>query len=144
MKPAPLEPGKIDNLPAGKGPLVWILLRAFCLLMLLTQGAAVGYFFTGMISPELLEKNITHDPERAGAARFFCLFFVLVFGLPLLVMPLALICPRSRLGWYLGAVSLWGGIFTTCGWPLAIPLVVFWYHPEVAAYSGFRAAPRVK
>ena len=134
MKSPPLPVGESGS---GKGPVVWLLLRAFCLLMLLTQGLVVAFFIMGVVAPEWTDDSLRYHPEQLGAVKFFCFLFSLIFGLPLLAMVPSLVVPRSRFGWYLGAVSLWGGIFTTCGWPLAIPLVVFWYHPDVQRYSGW-------
>lgn len=135
-KSPPQKSGADGEGSSGKGPLVWILLRVFCLLMLATQGIFAAYLITLMMDPELAEKGITRQPDRAGAARFAFAVLAAIFGLPILPAIFALFCPRSRLGWYLGAVTLWAGIFTTCGWPIAIPLVVFWFHPDVKKYSG--------
>ena len=86
MKP-PLEKDSLAlQAPSTMGPRVWLCLRAFCVLMLLTQGLAVGYLIAGIVSPEWADKSIGHDPPKMGALRFFFLFFALIFGPPLAVM----------------------------------------------------------
>jgi hypothetical protein len=120
----------------GKGPVVWLLTKLFCLLMLLTQGLAVAYFITAIIDPVGTDMSLRGHPVQIGAVRLICAIFAGIFGLPLLPMVPMLLFPRSRFGWYLGAIALGLGIFTTCGWPIAIPLIVFWFHPEVKRYSG--------
>ena len=122
---------------SGKGPIVWLVARFFCLLMLLTQGLAVAFFITAIVDPVWTDKSLRGHPEQIAVVRFFCVMFAGIFGLPLLPMIPMLVFPRSRLGWYLGVIAMGLGIFTTCGWPIAIPLLVFWFHPEVQRYSGF-------
>ncbi|MFN0020465.1 MAG: hypothetical protein ACKVP0_19585 [Pirellulaceae bacterium] len=133
-KPQPELDGSAG--PSGKGPVVWLLARLFCLLMLLTQGLAVAFFITAIIDPVWTDKSLRGHPEQIAAVRFFCVIFAGIFGLPLLPMVPMLVFPRSQFGWYLGAIALGLGIFTTCGWPIAIPLIVYWFHPDVKRYSG--------
>ncbi len=140
MKPLP-ETGD-RAVGSRKGPIVWLLLRAFCLLMLSTQGLAVAFFVAGFADPVWTDETLRGHPEQIGMARLICAIFAVIFGLPLLPMIPALVCPRSRVGWYLGVVTLFGGIFTTCGWPIAIPLVVYWFHPDVQSYSGFAVSKK--
>lgn len=120
----------------GKGPRAWLFLRLFCVLMLVTQGVGVGFFVAAVIDPVWTDQSLRGHPDQIAFVRAFCIFFVMVFGVPLLPMIPMLFIPRGRWGWYLGATALGCGIFTTCGWPLAIPLIVYWFHPEVKQYSG--------
>lgn len=116
--------------------MVWQLTRLFCLLMLVTQGLAVGFFVAGIIDPVGTDNTLRGHPDQIPLVRAICAFFVAVFGVPLLPMIPMLLIPRGRWGWYLGTAALGFGIFTTCGWPLAVPLIVYWFHPEVKQYSG--------
>ena len=140
----PLASGRAEPLPSsngsvggsGKGPVVWLLARLFCLLMLLTQGLVVALIIMTIIDPVWTDKSLRGHPEQIAAARFFCVIFAGIFGLPLLPMIPMLVFPRGQFGWYLGAIALGLGIFTTCGWPLAVLLIVYWFHPDVKRYSG--------
>lgn len=130
----PLPGGGAGN--SGKGPVVWLLVRLFCVLMLLTQGLAVAFFIAAIIDPVWTDNSLQGHPDRIAAVRFFCAAFAGIFGLPLLPMIPMLVIPRGQLGWCLGAIALGLGLLTTCGWPLAIPLIVYWFHPDVKRYSG--------
>ena len=125
-----------------KVPAVCWLLKAYCVGMLLLQSSITIFFARVLLDPAAHIKDevaYQQNPDAAVAMTvFFCVVLSLIFSAPIPFLLATLFWPRRPSAWKVGLIGLVAGFFTSCGWVGAVPLIVFWFKPEVKAFYALK------
>ena len=108
---------------AYKWFVVYCILMALCYLSLAVMGIVFGF-----IEPD-------REMSAAEAKLMGTVFLILglVFFVPYALAPFL---PRKSWVWVLGVVLICLGLGSACCLPICIPLLIFWFKPEMKAFYG--------